>query len=229
MRKNSWLKKGLAIGLSTAFVLSLAGCGGSGENSGSSGDKTIRVGIWDNNQLAGLQQIADEWGEENGYDVEFQVTDWDSYWTMLEAGVQGGEMPDVFWMHSNNALKYMQAGAMLNLDDYIENDDTMNIDDFYPDITNLYTLDGSHYAIPKDHDTIAVIYNKAIFDKYGIEYPTSDWTWQDFADIAQEISEKGAADGVYGTYCNSGDVQNFWYNSLGKYQIQSRHKKSSSK
>ena len=69
MRKNSWLKKGLAIGLSTAFVLSLAGWGGSGEISGSSGDKTIRVGSWDNNQLAVLQQIADEWGEENGYDV----------------------------------------------------------------------------------------------------------------------------------------------------------------
>ena len=111
MRKSSIMKKGLALGLSAAFVLSLAGCGGSGDNSGGSseGSNTIRVGIWDNNQLAGLQQIADEWGEENGYDVEFQVTDWDTYWTMLEAGVQGGEMPDVFWMHSNNAIKYMQA------------------------------------------------------------------------------------------------------------------------
>ena len=26
-------------------------------------EKTITVAIWDNNQLAGLQQIADEWGE----------------------------------------------------------------------------------------------------------------------------------------------------------------------
>lgn len=216
MRKSSMMKKGLALGLSAAFILSLAGCGSSGESSGGSsgGSNTIRVGIWDNNQLAGLQQIADEWGEENGYDVEFQVTDWDTYWTMLEAGVQGGEMPDVFWMHSNNAIKYMQAGVMMDLNEYIENDDTMNIDDFYPDITDLYTLDGTHYAIPKDHDTIAVIYNKAVFDKYGIDYPTNDWTWQDFADIAQEINEKGAADGVYGTYCNSGDVQNFWYNII---------------
>src|SRR5699024_5542805 len=97
------------------------------------------------------------------------------------------EMPDVFWMHSNNAIKYMQAGVMMDLDDYIENDDTMNIDEFYPDITELYTLDGTQYAIPKDHDTIAVIYNKTVFDQYGIDYPTDDWTWQDFADIAQEI------------------------------------------
>ncbi len=32
-------------------------------------EKTITVAIWDNNQLDGLQQIADEWGEENGYKV----------------------------------------------------------------------------------------------------------------------------------------------------------------
>lgn len=61
----------------------------------------------------------------------------------------------------------------------------------------LIRADGLGYAIPKDHDTIAVIYNKAIFDKYGIDYPTGDWTWQDFADIAQEITEKGQADGMF--------------------------------
>ena len=127
MKKCSMVKKGLAISLSAALAFSLAGCGNTSGESGK-GSKTIRVGIWDNNQLDGLQQIADEWGEKNGYEVEFQVTDWDTYWTMLEAGVQGGEMPDVFWMHSNNAIKYMQAGVMMDLDDYIENDDTMNIE-----------------------------------------------------------------------------------------------------
>lgn len=208
------LKKGLALGLSATFVLSLAGCGSSDGSSGGSGDKTIRVGIWDNNQLEGLQQIADEWGEQNGYNVEFQVTDWGTYWTMLEAGVQGGELPDVFWMHSNSSLMYMDAGVMLNLNDYIENDDTMDINNYYPDIVDLYTKDDVHYAIPKDHDTIAVLYNKAIFDKYGIDYPTDDWTWEDFAEIAQEITDKGKADGIYGTYCNSGDVQNFLYDVI---------------
>ena len=78
MKKGIIVKKGLALGLSAAFVLSMAGCGSSagGSGNGGSGGDTIRVGIWDNNQLTGLQQIADEWGEENGYDVEFEVLDW---------------------------------------------------------------------------------------------------------------------------------------------------------
>jgi multiple sugar transport system substrate-binding protein len=204
-------------------VTAMAGCGASGGSSSgtdsgsSSGGGTISVAIWDPNQLAGLQQIADEWGAENGYTVEFTVPGWDGYWTMLEAGVSGGEMPDVFWMHSNNAAKYMGSGVLLNMDSYIEADESIDLGNYFEGINELYTYDGSHYAIPKDHDTIAVVYNKAIFDKYGVAYPTSDWTWEDFAATAQEISDKGKEDGVYGTYCNTGSNQDTWYNIIYSY------------
>lgn len=209
------MKKGLTLMLFAVIMLSVAGCGGSG--SGNGGSDTIRVAIWDNNQLAGLQEIADEWSQESGYQVEFTVMDWGSYWTMLEAGVSGGDMPDVFWMHSNNADKYMGSGVLLDLNDYIAGDEAIDMDNYFEGITDLYTQDGVHYALPKDHDTIAIIYNKAIFDKYGMEYPTNDWTWEEFAAIAQEISDKGADDGVYGTYCNTGSNQDTWYNIIYSY------------
>lgn len=209
------MKMGLALVLATTVAISATGCGGSKEEK--SGSDTIRVAIWDNNQLSGLQQIADEWSEESGCKVEFTVMDWDSYWTMLEAGVSGGEMPDVFWMHSNNAIKYMESDVLLDLNDYIEKDDAIDMDNYFEGITDLYTQDGIHYALPKDHDTIAVVYNKAIFDKYGVDYPTNDWTWEEFAEIAQEISQKGAEDGVYGTYCNSNSTQDVWYNIIYSY------------
>ena len=105
------MKMGLALALSAAMLFSVAGCGSS--DSGKSGSDTIRVAIWDNNQLAGLQEIASEWSKESGQQVEFQVLDWSSYWTMLEAGVSGGEMPDVFWMHSNYATKYMESDVVV--------------------------------------------------------------------------------------------------------------------
>ena len=221
------MKKRVLAGMLTAVMaVSMVACGSSGggadaggsESSGSSGgDKTISVAIWDPNQLAGLQQIADEWGAANGYTVEFTVPGWDGYWTMLEAGVSGGEMPDVFWMHSNNAAKYMGSGVLLNMDSYIEKDENIDLNNYFEGINELYTYEGAHYAIPKDHDTIAVVYNKALFDKYGVEHPTSDWTWEKFAEIAQEISDKGAADGVFGTYCNTGSNQDTWYNIIYSY------------
>lgn len=203
------MKKRLVAGLMVAaMLLGTTGCGKKED------DKTITVAIWDNNQLAGLEEIADEWSKDSGYKVEFDVLGWDSYWTMLEAGVSGGEMPDVFWMHSNNALKYEASGVLLPLNEYIDSDDKIDMNNYFEGITDLYTLEGTHYAIPKDHDTIAVVYNKTIFDKYGVKYPDDTWTWNDFADAAQEITDKGADDGVYGTYCNVGNNQDTWYNII---------------
>ena len=52
--------------------------------------KEIHVAIWDNNQLDGLQQIADEWTEKSGVPGQIDVITWNEYWTLLEAGASGG-------------------------------------------------------------------------------------------------------------------------------------------
>ena len=221
-------RKLLAATLTTAMVLSLAACGGGSSSSssgtaasgsGSSGSGELQVNIWDNNQLAGLQQIADEWTEESGVKVKINVVDWDNYWTLLEAGASGGEMPDVFWMHSNTAQMYMENDLLLNLDDYIAKDDAIDLANYYEGVVDLYNRDdnGSQYALPKDHDTIALLYNKAIFDKYGVEYPTDDWTWEDVRDAATKITEAGKADGVYGYAINTSNNQDGWYNIIYDY------------
>ena len=221
-------RKLLAATLTTAMVLSLAACGGGSSSSssgsaasgsGSSGSGELQVNIWDNNQLAGLQQIADEWTEESGVKVKINVVDWDNYWTLLEAGASGGQMPDVFWMHSNTAQMYMENDLLLNLDDYIAKDDAIDLANYYEGVVELYNRDdnGSQYALPKDHDTIALLYNKAIFDKYGVEYPTDDWTWEDVRDAAAKITEAGKADGVYGYAINTSNHQDGWYNIIYDY------------
>ena len=177
----------------------------------------LQVNIWDNNQLAGLQQIADEWTEESGVKVTINVVDWDNYWTLLEAGASGGQMPDVFWMHSNTAQMYMENDLLLNLDDYIAEDDAIDLANYYEGVVELYNSNGVQYALPKDHDTIALLYNKAIFDKYNVEYPTDDWTWDDLLAAATAITEAGAADGVYGYAINTSNNQDGWYNIIYDY------------
>ena len=180
----------------------------------------LQVNIWDNNQLAGIQQIADEWTEESGVKVTINVVDWDNYWTLLEAGASGGQMPDVFWMHSNTAQMYMENDLLLNLNDYIAADDAIDLANYYEGVVNLYNSNGVQYALPKDHDTIALLYNKALFDKYGVEYPTDDWTWDDMLAAATAITEAGAADGVYGYAINTSNNQDGWYNIVYDYGAQ---------
>ena len=190
----------------------------SSDSSGSSGGGgSLQVNIWDNNQLAGLQEIADDWSATSGVDVKINVVDWDNYWTLLEAGASGGDMPDVFWMHSNTAQMYMENDMLLNLDDYIAADDAIDLSNYYEGVVNLYNSNGTQYALPKDHDTIALLYNQAIFDKYGVDTPTDDWSWDDVYEAAKKITEAGKDDGVYGYAVNTSNNQDGWYNFVYDY------------
>ena len=219
------MKKLAALALSAVMALSLAACGGSSSSGGDSGSSTssgsssgsLTINIWDTNQQAGLQEIVDDWSAESGISAKIEVVDWDNYWTLLEAGASGGTMPDVFWMHSNTAQMYMENDILLDLDDYIAADDSMDLDAYYQGVRELYTRsDGKVYAIPKDHDTIALLYNKAIFDEYGVSYPDESWTWEDMYEAAKAITE-GSNGSVYGLAMNTSNNQDGWYNLVYDY------------
>lgn len=222
-----------ALALAMALLLSLSGCSGDGASktddaAPKQAADVLEVRIWDNTQLPGLQQIADLWTAQSGIKVNMQVITWDDYWTLLEAGASGGEMPDVFWMRSNTAQMYMAAGKLLDLTPYIEKSDVVDLSNYYQGVTELFNQDGRQYAIAKDHDTIALIYNKAIFDQYGVSYPDDTWTWQDYYEAGKAITE-GSGGTVYGAAMNTTNDQDGWFNIIydyGGYVISEDRKRS---
>jgi len=166
---------------------------------------TITFAFWDTNQEPGMKAIADAYmAEHPNVTIETQVTPWDQYWTKLEAAAQGGALPDVFWMHSNQFFKYASAGMMLDLTD-------LNLDySPYPSgITALYNYEGAQLAVPKDYDTIALAYNKEIFDNAGIAYPDDTWTWDTLVETAKKLTDPDA--GIYG-FAAPNDTQSGYYN-----------------
>ena len=212
-------KRFLVAMLCVAMVGMFAACGGGGGESAdtSSGDASgaITINIWDSNQQAGIQEICNDWTAQGNPEVKVEVVDWDNYWTLLEAGASGGQLPDVFWMHSDYAQIYMENDVLLDLTSYIEKDG-IDLGIYYPDITAIYQSDGKTYALPKDHDTIALLYNKALFDEAGVDYPTDDWTYEDMYEAAKTITEK-TPDDTYGWACNTSNDQDGWYNYVYAY------------
>lgn len=231
-------KKLLGLALSSMMVLSLAACGGStggADKSSAAADSSqnsadggkITVAIWDNGQKPGLQEIINDFTAETGYQVDLQVITWDSYWTLLEAGASGGDMPDVFWMHSNESQKYMENGILMDLTDKIKASDKLEMDKFPEDVKELYVNDGKTYAIPKDVDTIALWYNKTMFDEAGLAYPDENWTWDDYYDAAVKLTKPDGSQ--FGTAMNPSNNQDGWYNivySMGGKVISDDKKKS---
>ena len=215
-------KKVMALALASTMVFSMAACGGSKDDGGSSdagdskkeekseGGDTLSISIWDSNQEPGINEILADFTEETGIKTKLTVVKWDEYWTMLEAGAQGGSLPDVFWMHSNESQRYMSNDMLLDLTDKIADSDLIDPANYPEDIWGLYTYDEKYYAVPKDVDTIALWYNKAMFDEAGLAYPTADWTWDDVTEAAKKLTKEDGSQ--YGLAVRNDNNQAGYYN-----------------
>lgn len=207
-------KKVTALILVAVMGVSLAACSSSEKQEGQASDKggKLTIALWDNAQKPGIEEIIGDFTEQTGIEVEVQAITWDSYWTLLEAGASGGDMPDVFWMHSNEAQKYMSNDILLDLTDQIAKSDILEMDKFPEDIKEMYQYDGKTYAVPKDIDTIALWYNKTMFDEAGIAYPDDTWTWDTYYETALKLTK---ADGSqYGCAMNPSNEQDGWMNVI---------------
>lgn len=202
MRKSNYAIP-LGLGILMSAML-LTGCGGSKDSddskSSNGGKEKLTLGIWDEKQRPTMEALVAAYEKEHkNIDISIQLTPYKGgeYWTKLEASATGGTAPDVFWINSLHAEDYKDGGILADLSDYIEKSDLDLKTDFPEALVNMYTFDESVYAIPKDFDTSALFYNKDFFDKANLDYPTDDWTWDDFVDAARKLKEAGLDDGLY--------------------------------
>ena len=161
-------KRIVAVLIAMLLIVSLAGCGNSGASS--DGKVNLTFQIWDVAQKEGMEAICAAYTEKNpNVTIEVQVTSWNEYWTKLEAAATSGKMPDIFWMHTNELLKYADNGMLADCTDIIEADKFSEIS-----LSNVSGSDGTYYGVPKDKDTVGLVYNKEMFDAAGVAYPTED-------------------------------------------------------
>lgn len=198
MRKS--VKKIAAFGMMAVMAVSmLAGCGG-GSNGGDSGksdggSKKLTMSLWDEEQKKVMDKMLAKYTEETGVEVETQLTTWTEYWTKLEASVTGGSSADVVWMNVPHIQEYVDAGILMDLSDI---GTSLDVNTNFPKaLVDGYTIDGKLYAVPKDFDTNALFYNKEIFDKAGVAYPTDDWTFEDMRKAAEDLKAANLGEGYF--------------------------------
>ncbi|MEG2834190.1 MAG: sugar ABC transporter substrate-binding protein, partial [Ruthenibacterium sp.] len=63
---------------------------------------------------------------------------------------------------------------------------------------NAFKADGKQYGVPNSFSNVILVYNKDLFDKAGVDYPTHDWKWSDAMAAAEKIRALGKD--IYGYY-----------------------------
>jgi multiple sugar transport system substrate-binding protein len=121
------------------------------------------------------------------------------YVAKMRANSASGNLPDVFYMQPAMAPEYITSGKLLNLSPYMAKDN-VPASNYYSSLLNPFTCkSGQIYGIPKDWGTLAVFYNKQLFQAAGVSFPSSNWTWDDMRADAKKLTKPGtAATSVYG-------------------------------
>lgn len=198
------LKRTAVFLMAAAMAFTVTACGSGGSEAGSDGKLTMQ--IWDNSQREAMQALADAYHEQNpDVTIEVQVTSWDEYWTKLEAAAGSGNLPDIFWMHTNQILLYADNDMLADVTDLYDDDTYSHYSDI--SIANTQGSDGRMYGIPKDKDTVCLVYNKEMFDQAGVAYPDENWTWDDLTEASQKIYD---ATGKYGYMAYGDDQLGYW-------------------
>ncbi|MDJ0347957.1 sugar ABC transporter substrate-binding protein [Cryobacterium sp. PH29-G1] len=203
--------------LALVAALALTSCSASAaseEPITESSEASISYAVWDENQVPALEANIAAFNEiYPNIEVKIDITPWAQYWTKLQTQASGGTLPDVFWMNGPNFQLYAandQLEPMTNLIDAGDVDPAN-----YVEVLNeLYSYDDVQYGMPKDFDTVALWYNKAILAEAGVATPDDTWTWDDFHTAAKTVSDTLADQGVYGVATGLTGGQEGYYNTI---------------
>ncbi|SCZ08227.1 ABC transporter substrate-binding protein [Alkaliphilus peptidifermentans] len=182
------MKKGFLFLLIVMITIAAVGCGKSKKN-------VIRFATWDSAEVLEVQRDIAKRFEELNPGVKVQVEAYaDGYSQKLAAGFGAKNPPDVMYMWDFPTY----SASLESLNQYMEEDQSFKaiLADLFPGIINYSTIDNQIYGLPVGYTSHVIYYNKAIFDEAGIPYPTNDWTWDEFREIARKVSDPSV--GRYG-------------------------------
>jgi multiple sugar transport system substrate-binding protein len=103
----------------------------------------------------------------------------DDFQANLINSLSAGTAGDLFYMDIFWAEYIIKAGQVEPLDDYLAKSTVISKDDIIPSLLNAFSFDGKAYGIPKDFNSLALVYNKDLFDVAGVPYPDEKDTWED--------------------------------------------------
>lgn len=151
--------------------------------------------------LAYYEEKIQEFNDSGkGITVELtNITTEADYIDRLSTDFASGDIPNVFMEYGGaRCLDYMEAGALLNLEPYLDADpdwyNSIQESAWEPAKFDSYGYEGL-YCIPYSNYQIVLFYNKDILEENGVEVPT---TWDELMAACETLKSNGVQPFVVG-------------------------------
>ncbi|AJE40402.1 extracellular solute-binding protein [Streptomyces nodosus] len=193
------MRRGIvATALVASVALAATACGGSDSGSGKS-DGPVTITWWDTsnatNEAPVYQALIKDFEKANSkIKVKYVNVPFDQAQNKFDTAAGATGAPDVLRSEVGWTPAFAKKGYFLPLDGTEALADQAK---FQPSLIQQAQYDGKTYGVPLVTDTLALVYNKALFAKAGItEAPK---TWDELKSDAAKIKAKTGVDGYWGS------------------------------
>jgi len=98
----------------------------------------------------------------------------------LITAIQSNTTPDIAWVHADFLDKLVNARAIYALDELAGNDTLFQnqyLPDIFPQLLQTVTIRDTLYALPMEATTLALLYNRDLFQDVGLnpDHPPATW------------------------------------------------------
>lgn len=154
----------------------------------------IKYIMWDNSvKETEIEKIIKPFEAANpGIKVDIQAMPFGEYWKKIQVSIAADDPYDVFAMSVAYSWEFAHKGMVMNLQPMYDRIVAEKGKDFlYGSMMNplRYPSESDDlYGMPYAWVGSLLFYNKTMFDEAGLEYPNSQWTYDDMWAAAQKLS-----------------------------------------
>ena len=131
-------------------------------------------------------------------DVVYETASFNDYFTKLQTVIAAGQAPDAFELNYENFVSFASKGALADLGPLMATDSGFSTAIYNPTALAAFSQAGKQYGLVESFSNVVLFYNKDLFDKAGVAYPSAGWTWKEELEAAQKLTD--AASGVWGSF-----------------------------
>ena len=112
----------------------------------------------------------------------------DFYSEWLAERILQGDEPDLYFVLPEDFNLLVSCGALARLDGLMEADPDFDASLYYPPSLQSGAFEGGQYALPHECVPTIMFVNKTLLAENQIPMPDNDWTWEDFYDICERVT-----------------------------------------
>ena len=180
------------------LMILLSGCLGNGQQSveESSRNDDVVLDVWhtfaaeSKEEEVFMNSVAEFESAHPNVTVDVTMVPFGNADQLFMTAAQGGQAPDLMRLSSDQlgAIGEVRVDGYPLLEDLRPHLTPQDRQQFEERALQAMRYGDALYGVPASQDCLSLIFNKALFDAQGLDYPDSSWTEQDLLQAAQTLT-----------------------------------------